>query len=584
MRQIRFRLQVMIIFSWIIFVSSGVLLLSAEDLPMHFAVIGDRTGDAQHGVYESILAEISRLQPEFIITVGDMIEGYTKDQTELEKEWLEYKGLTSTLTCPLYFTPGNHDITFDDALEMYIKYAGQPYYSFTIRKNHFVILDTSRWESSEELPQEQLTWLRADLKKHNKAERKFIFMHKPFWYLTLAENKPDALHTIFKEYGVTAVFTGHFHLFFSSSYDGISYTSVGSSGGACDERPAGYKYSYCWVTVQNDQVQIAPIKSNSVLAWDDVPVTLQKAMDKIEQDGFHFHEPVFMLDDFSVAQTKLTFDVTNFNPVRKLEGVLSISMLEHWKVVPDRFPVVLDPGQYQTITLEVAAQPPVFPGPRMTLSFPVGGDKDYQYEQYVPIARKLLCYQTTVPPIIDGHLEDKVWRAGISQLLSPDGQKMMTDPVTFYFAHDPRNLFLGAYCHDKDLSKISTHAQQRDAAVYLDDCVGYFFQPDPDQDVVYQIYINAQGTVFDQKIVVAEDGRVNADTQWDGTYVIKTRTGEAAWAVEIAIPLDQFQTNVSSGDIWKLNFRRKQTRLQTSADWLIPINYNPKTYGFMVME
>ena len=40
-----------------------------------FVVVGDRTGNHVEGVYGEILDEVQRLRPDFVITVGDMIEG-----------------------------------------------------------------------------------------------------------------------------------------------------------------------------------------------------------------------------------------------------------------------------------------------------------------------------------------------------------------------------------------------------------------------------------------------------------------------------------------------------------------------------
>lgn len=48
---------------------------SAARTPVRFAIIGDRVGSAQPGIYEEIVSEIERLRPDFVVNVGDMIEG-----------------------------------------------------------------------------------------------------------------------------------------------------------------------------------------------------------------------------------------------------------------------------------------------------------------------------------------------------------------------------------------------------------------------------------------------------------------------------------------------------------------------------
>ena len=72
----------------VILLAVMVLSVVAVAAPTKFAIIGDRTGSHQDSVYEKIVAEVAADTPEFVITVGDQIEGYTEDTTELNKEWL----------------------------------------------------------------------------------------------------------------------------------------------------------------------------------------------------------------------------------------------------------------------------------------------------------------------------------------------------------------------------------------------------------------------------------------------------------------------------------------------------------------
>ena len=40
-----------------------------------FVILGDRTGSVQPGVYEQVWREVAAEKPEFVVTVGDVIEG-----------------------------------------------------------------------------------------------------------------------------------------------------------------------------------------------------------------------------------------------------------------------------------------------------------------------------------------------------------------------------------------------------------------------------------------------------------------------------------------------------------------------------
>jgi hypothetical protein len=77
---------------------------------------------------------------------------------------------------------------------------------------------------------------------------------------------------------------------------------------------------------------------------------------------------------------------------------------------------------------------------------------------------------------------------------------------------------------------------------------------------------------------------VNADRGWNGTCDVKTFEGNDYWSIEARIPLDQLDTKGESGEIWQLNFRRKQKRLNAAADWMVPLDYDPKGFGVLIMR
>ncbi|KPJ49976.1 hypothetical protein AMJ40_04300 [candidate division TA06 bacterium DG_26] len=226
------------------------------DQPVRFAVIGDRTGGHEPGIYGQIVNEVERMKPDFVLTVGDMIEGYTDDTVAVKQEWDEYRGLLQPLTVPVYFTSGNYDIWDSTSLGLYQRIIGNAYYSVDLEGIHFVFLDNSRYYTVDAFPGEQIEWLVADLERNMGARYTFVFFHIPYWIETIAEDEADTLHSLFVKYGVDAVFTGHYHSYFSGEFDGIIYTGVGSSGGACSPGPTGLQYHFVWVTVDSDGIWI----------------------------------------------------------------------------------------------------------------------------------------------------------------------------------------------------------------------------------------------------------------------------------------------------------------------------------------
>src|SRR4051794_30981930 len=52
-----------------------------------FAVVSDRTGGHRPGVFPRAVRMINMLQPEFVMSVGDLIEGHTVDPGQWALEW-----------------------------------------------------------------------------------------------------------------------------------------------------------------------------------------------------------------------------------------------------------------------------------------------------------------------------------------------------------------------------------------------------------------------------------------------------------------------------------------------------------------
>ena len=73
-----------------------------------FAVIGDRTGGSDPGgIFNRAIDQINLLQPEFVINVGDLIEGYSDDKADLNAEWDESDAMLKKLEMPFFRTADN---------------------------------------------------------------------------------------------------------------------------------------------------------------------------------------------------------------------------------------------------------------------------------------------------------------------------------------------------------------------------------------------------------------------------------------------------------------------------------------------
>lgn len=248
--------------SWILHALAFVALciggLAAADSPRNdfrFVILGDRTGDAQPGVYEKIWSEVEALHPDLVINVGDTIQG--GNDLTAAAEWSALRPLWNRYGRPIYFTPGNHDIWSPASRAIWEQQTGHPpFYSFDYQNAHFTVLDNSR---SSELSEQQMQFLAHDLAVNHQRDPKFVFFHQPFWLLPVKfQNSQFPFQQLVAKYQVAYVISGHGHQYVRASLDGVTYLEAPSSGGKLKGKgfDQGWFYGQVLVTVQGSEARI----------------------------------------------------------------------------------------------------------------------------------------------------------------------------------------------------------------------------------------------------------------------------------------------------------------------------------------
>jgi predicted phosphodiesterase len=557
----------------------------------NFVILGDRTGDHVPGVYGEIVEEVNRLGPDVVVSVGDQIEGYTEDVATLNEQWDEYWDIADKLEAPFYICPGNHDIFNDVMLDEWKKRTYvDPSYSFDYEGVHFVILDTGRWESSEEWLAESgyREWLEKDLAKHKKDRLTIVIYHVPFWYDTLAEGEPDPLHEIFNEYGVDAVFNGHYHLYAAAEYDGIRYTMVGTSGGGIGEEagyPGGY-YQYLWCTVRGDELEWTVLKKGSANPRDEVLVADVKTVEEIEIDLVRV--PSFR---FAAGDTEATVAVLVENATADdFTTAVTWEVPDNWKLEPASREVTLAPGDSAELEFAATRTGDFYPLPEVTVAYPYRGELVYEYKNSLPACRVQPVKAVTSAPAVDGALDDACWReaATADYFCAPKGGGCEISPTVFYFGYDEKNLYVAARCEQEDMEALVVKAAERDDFVHTDDCVGFFFRPDLQENVFYQLYANADGVIYDIAYTFEEPAELDTEgvAAWNAECEVATARGDGYWTFEAAIPVETMggADGLIAGDEWRANFRRKEQAKGSSADWQYPIGFDPRRFGYLAFE
>lgn len=241
-----------------------------------FAIVSDRTGGRRPGVFTKAVEKINLLQPEFVISVGDLIEGYSEDPGAWALEWSEFESKLTGFQMPFFFCPGNHDIAnLPMSKEWYRKF-GRSYYDFRYQDCLFVVLNTEDEPKKDReyfFKPEQRAWLKQVLANNQDVRWTFVFLHKPVWSITKHKDPADNSTSLgWDEIEASlqgrkhTVFSGHNHVYAKSVRNGMDYYILATTGGA--STLTGLKDGkfdhFCWVTMRDSEPVLANILLDGV--------------------------------------------------------------------------------------------------------------------------------------------------------------------------------------------------------------------------------------------------------------------------------------------------------------------------------
>src|SRR4051794_27202685 len=118
------------------------LKLNNDPETFHFVVVSDRTGGHRPRIFSQAVEQINLLQPAFVISVGDLIEGYSKDKARLAEQWKELQTYASKLQMPFFYVPGNHDVANPSETKEWAERFGRRYYHFVYRDVLFLAVNS----------------------------------------------------------------------------------------------------------------------------------------------------------------------------------------------------------------------------------------------------------------------------------------------------------------------------------------------------------------------------------------------------------------------------------------------------------
>tara|TARA_R110002167_G_scaffold49412_33_gene144792 strand:- start:577 stop:1653 length:1077 start_codon:yes stop_codon:yes gene_type:complete len=207
--------------------------------PMHFLVFGDSKGSDR---LPDVLKIADLQNPQFCLTTADLVNrGAGEEGEELYKD-LDQDAGWFFRKHPTWPTLGNHEVSgpkensgdenYDSGVKNFGDFFGlkEPLYSFTYGNAKFIALD---WIKASESA-ERLSWLENELKE-GEGKLIFVFKHRPYYTVGSksyqdVEGKSTVVTKLFEKYKVTAVFSGHDHLYYRTIRDGVNYIVSAGAG------------------------------------------------------------------------------------------------------------------------------------------------------------------------------------------------------------------------------------------------------------------------------------------------------------------------------------------------------------------
>lgn len=218
--------------------------------PFTFVIVGDTRST---GTFKGLTEDINKAEPVFIVILGDWVNGGSMDQhADFKQKSAEYD-----FSCPVFFTPGNHDVDPEKyPMASFEKEYGPRNFSFVFNDNIFIFIS----HLDKRFPNhESLKYLRSlDQKTLAAYRNRFVFMHIPPWVSPDIKERhtrdEKELMQIFEDLNIDYAVAADFHGYNRTRLRGVEYIITGGGGGRLHESQGRQFHHAIALTVGTDMV------------------------------------------------------------------------------------------------------------------------------------------------------------------------------------------------------------------------------------------------------------------------------------------------------------------------------------------
>jgi hypothetical protein len=174
------------------------------------------------------------------------------------------------------------------------------------------------------------------------------------------------------------------------------------------------------------------------------------------------------------------------------------------------------------------------------------------------------------PPVIDGKLDDAIWKQGAVfkdfYQIQPGDNLAPSKPTEMLMGYDAKTLYFAFRCYDEP-DKIRATVPKRDN-IFDDDYVGMFLDTFNDQRKAYALFFSPLGVQADG---ILTDGG-NEDYSPDIVMESKGTLTSDGFTVEVAIPFKSLRYEAGKGKQWGAHFFRRIKRFNNELDSWMPFS------------
>lgn len=269
---------------------------NASPEQFQFLVVSDRTGGHRGNVFSRAVQQVNLLQPEFVMSVGDLIEGAGTAEAN-RTQWEEFDRYAKQFKMPFFYCPGNHDAQSLIKTDVWTERLGRRYYHFKYKECLFIVMNSQDFEADDpkdppkqqrglRVGKRQRDYLEAALKENPQVQWTFLFIHHPVWAgRDITETGWLEVEKILAGRQYT-FFCGHVHRYQKYVRNGMNYYQLATTGGGSALR--GIEYGEFdqvgWVTVTKDGPVLANILLNGVVKDDLQPFSSEETGAEVSRE------------------------------------------------------------------------------------------------------------------------------------------------------------------------------------------------------------------------------------------------------------------------------------------------------------